>query len=50
VDRVMRERQTALGPGHFFDAPGHFRLGYGGATDKLREGLARVGDVLQRLR
>jgi hypothetical protein len=50
VERVMRERQTALGPGHFFDAPGHFRLGYGGATDTLREGLARVGDVLQRLR
>lgn len=50
VECVMREQQTALGPGFFFDAPAHFRLGYGGATDKVREGLARVEDILQRLR
>ena len=49
VDRVMREHRTALGPGHFFEAPAHFRLGYGGDTDKIREGLARVSAVLQRL-
>ncbi len=46
VDRVMRETGTALGPGAFFEAPAHFRLGYGGDTDKIREGLARVGRVL----
>ena len=46
VDRVMRERQTALGPGSFFEAPAHFRLGYGGDSDRLREGLARVSEVL----
>jgi aspartate/methionine/tyrosine aminotransferase len=49
VDRVMREQQTALGPGAFFDAPAHFRLGYGGDTGKLREGLARIAGVLQML-
>ena len=46
VERVMREQHTALGPGLFFDAPAHFRLGYGGETEKIRTGLARVGTVL----
>ena len=30
VERVMREQKVALGPGAFFEAPAHFRLGYGG--------------------
>jgi aspartate/methionine/tyrosine aminotransferase len=46
VDRVMRERQTALGPGAFFEAPAHFRLGYGGETEGVAAGLTRVGEVL----
>ena len=46
VDRLMRERSTALGPGAFFDAPAHFRLGYGGDTEKIRAGLERVGAAL----
>jgi aspartate/methionine/tyrosine aminotransferase len=49
VDRVMREHRVALGPGAFFEAPAHFRLGYGGDADTIREGLARVSDALQRL-
>ncbi|HET7698862.1 MAG TPA: aminotransferase class I/II-fold pyridoxal phosphate-dependent enzyme [Vicinamibacterales bacterium] len=50
VDRVMREQRTALGPGAFFDAPAHFRLGYGGEADRIREGLARVAAVLATMR
>jgi aspartate/methionine/tyrosine aminotransferase len=46
VDRLMRDRSTALGPGAFFDAPAHFRLGYGGDTERIREGLKRVGAAL----
>ena len=46
VDRLMRERHTALGPGAFFEAPAHFRLGYGGDTEKIRQGLARVAAAL----
>ena len=46
VERVMRDHRTALGPGAFFDAPAHFRLGYGGDTAKIREGLARVDAAL----
>jgi aspartate/methionine/tyrosine aminotransferase len=49
VERVMREHRTALGPGAFFEAPAHFRLGYGGDTEKIREGLARVSSALQHL-
>jgi aspartate/methionine/tyrosine aminotransferase len=49
VERVMREQRTALGPGSFFEAPAHFRLGYGGDTDKIREGLARVANTLKLL-
>ena len=49
VERVMREQRTALGPGAFFEAPAHFRLGYGGDTDRIREGLARVSTELDRL-
>ena len=46
VDRLMRERHTALGPGAFFEAPAHFRLGYGGDTGKIRQGLAHVAAAL----
>lgn len=49
IDRLMREQRTALGPGGFFEAPAHFRLGYGGDTDKIREGLARVSAALQSI-
>ena len=46
VDRLMRDHATAVGPGRFFDAPAHFRLGYGGDTEKLRAGLERVSMAL----
>jgi aspartate/methionine/tyrosine aminotransferase len=46
VEAVMRDHSTALGPGHFFDAPAHFRLGYGGDAEKIRAGLAHVAAAL----
>lgn len=46
VDRLMRERSTALGPGFFFEAPAHFRLGYGGDTNQIQAGLANVAAAL----
>ena len=49
VERVMRDHGVALGPGAFFEAPAHFRLGYGGDTETIREGLSRVSDTLRRL-
>lgn len=46
VERVMREQRTALVPGSFFQAPAHFRLGYGGDHDKVKAGLSRVAAAL----
>jgi aspartate/methionine/tyrosine aminotransferase len=46
VERLMRERGTALGPGAFFQAPAHFRLGYGGHAEAIRAGLERIGAAL----
>ena len=39
VDRWRTEDGVAVVPGRFFDAPAHFRLGFGGATDRLRASL-----------
>ena len=38
VNRARHRRR----PRHFFQAPGHFRVGFSGATDQLRGGLERV--------
>jgi aspartate/methionine/tyrosine aminotransferase len=46
AERLMREYQTAVGPGRFFEAPAHFRLGYGGDTAKIRAGLERLSAAL----
>jgi aspartate/methionine/tyrosine aminotransferase len=46
VDRLMRERKTAVVPGRFFEAPAHFRLGLGGATEPLQQGLQAIGEAL----
>jgi aspartate/methionine/tyrosine aminotransferase len=48
ADRLLREHETAIVPGRFFEAPAHFRLGFGGATEALAGGLERVGRVLDR--
>lgn len=41
------ERVTVV-PGSFFGHPSHFRISLGGATDALREGLARISRVIGR--
>ena len=46
ADRLLAERGTAIVPGRFFEAPAHFRLGFGGPTQVVREGLAAVGAAL----
>jgi aspartate/methionine/tyrosine aminotransferase len=44
--RLLQERDTAIVPGRFFQAPAHFRLGFSGPTEVLREGLERLGEAL----
>jgi aspartate/methionine/tyrosine aminotransferase len=46
AERLMVERETAIVPGRFFDAPAHFRLGFSGATESLRGGLKAVTAAL----
>ena len=45
--KLLREKyETSVVPGRFFESPRHFRLGIGGETATLREGLARLGEAL----
>ncbi len=46
VERLLAERETAIVPGRFFEAPAHFRLGLGGVTHPLRHGLDALGAAL----
>jgi aspartate/methionine/tyrosine aminotransferase len=46
AERLLSTRQTAIVPGRFFDAPAHFRLGFGGATGNLRGGLEALKAAL----
>ncbi|HKR58109.1 MAG TPA: pyridoxal phosphate-dependent aminotransferase [Pyrinomonadaceae bacterium] len=45
--RLLKEKyETSVVPGRFFEAPGHFRLGFGNDPEMLREGLTRLGAAL----
>jgi aspartate/methionine/tyrosine aminotransferase len=46
--RLLLERDTAIVPGRFFEAPAHFRLGFGSSTEQLTGGLEALGDALDR--
>lgn len=43
----LRARQTSIVPGSFFEAPRHFRLGFGIRTEDLRQGLAHLARELE---
>ncbi len=38
--------ETSVAPGRFFDMPEHFRIGVGGGTENVREGLVRMSAAL----
>lgn len=46
ASRLLDEHGTAIVPGRFFEAPSHFRLGFGTATDVVRGGLAELSAAL----
>jgi aspartate/methionine/tyrosine aminotransferase len=46
---LLKERKTAIVPGSFFEAPAHFRLGFGGETSTVERGLERLGAALDEL-
>ncbi len=46
--RTLREGyDTGVVPGHFFEAPAHFRIALGGRAEVLEEGLQRLGRALE---
>jgi len=48
---LLREKyETTVVPGHFFEMPQHFRVGIGGDTGDLREGLERLGSALDEFK
>jgi aspartate/methionine/tyrosine aminotransferase len=49
-DRLLSERDTAIVPGRFFEAPDHIRLGLGTTTETLRGGLERLVQALDERR
>jgi aspartate/methionine/tyrosine aminotransferase len=42
--------ETSVVPGRFFERPQHFRIGIGGDTNALQEGLHRLGRALDEIR
>ena len=48
--QFLREKHdTSVVPGRFFEMPDHFRIGIGGKTGMLAEGLKRVGQALDEM-
>ncbi len=49
--RLLREKyETLVVPGSYFEMPAHFRIGLGGTTEILTEGLERLGKALDEIR
>ena len=48
ADRLLREFETAVVPGRFFEAPAHFRVALGIPGDVLERGLDAIGKALHR--
>jgi aspartate/methionine/tyrosine aminotransferase len=47
VDRLIRHHDTIVVPGHFFQAPAHIRIAFGGRPEMVREALARLDRALR---
>jgi hypothetical protein len=44
----LRERETSIVPGAFFEAPRHFRLGFAVMPEDVARGLEHLSDGLRR--
>ena len=49
AERLLTERETAIVPGRFFQAPSHVRIGFGGPTDNLQAGLKAMTAALDQV-
>jgi len=51
LDARLHERyDTAVVPGHWFELPEHFRIGFGEPAEDFAEGLSRLGAALDDLK
>lgn len=50
VVSLREEYDTGVVPGHFFQAPAHFRIALGGHGEILEEGLKRLGEALDTMK
>jgi aspartate/methionine/tyrosine aminotransferase len=48
-DLLRTEYDTSVVPGRFFEMPEHFRIGFAGDTETLKEGLTRVARALDAI-
>jgi aspartate/methionine/tyrosine aminotransferase len=46
VQTLLAQYDVAVAPGHFFEAPAHFRISLAGRPDNLARGLERLSDAL----
>lgn len=49
VDQLIRDHDTIVVPGRFFQAPEHIRIAFGGETEMIREALTRLDRALREL-
>jgi aspartate/methionine/tyrosine aminotransferase len=47
VERLIRDHDTIVVPGHFFQAPQHIRIAFGGPIAMVREAVARLDRTLR---
>lgn len=48
VERLRRDYGVAVAPGHFFDAPAHFRVSLGGDPARVAAGFEAIARALSR--
>ena len=48
VKLLREEFETSVVPGEFFEQPQHFRVGFCGSTETVREGTARLAAALEK--
>jgi aspartate/methionine/tyrosine aminotransferase len=49
LNAAARRLETSIVPGRFFEAPRHFRLGFGALTAELEAGLVNLGSALDAI-
>lgn len=49
AETLLSEAKVATVPGSVFGGPGHLRMSYAISSDRIREGVERIGSVLKNL-